>query len=271
MLGVGITAVLLFMALVVFLSAPGISRRAKWPAGFFRHDFAHRGLHGGSVPENSLSAFRRAAGKGYGIELDVQLTRDGEPVVHHDPSLLRTCGADVLIRDILLSQLKQYRLGDSGETVPTFQETLNCVAGRAPLIVELKPMGRRNGELAQKALDCLSAYSGSWVVESFDPRLMRWFRLHAPQAIRGQLAYDPRLGGLPNHGIISWLGARLLMNFLSRPDFLAYQHESEKNLSFRLVRALFKPVTVAWTVKTEETCQRLRGSYDLQIFEGFEP
>ena len=268
MLGV---IVLLCLILYLFLIAPRSPRRGQWPAGLLQRDYAHRGLYGGTVPENSLPAFNRAAQRGYGIELDVQLTLDGEVVVHHDPTLLRTCDVNRRIADMNLGEIRSYPLGDSGETIPTFQEVLECVHGRAPLIVELKTSGRRNEELARKTFEQLRADGGDYCVESFDPRLTRWFRKNAPEVIRGQLAYDPRLGGPPGHGILYWCGANLLMNCVSRPDFVAYCHETDRNLSFRVLRRVFRPVLVAWTVQDQTTCQRLRGQYDLQIFEGFEP
>lgn len=263
--------VFLCLAFYLFLIAPRFPRREQWPAGFFQHDFAHRGLHGGSVPENSLTAFELAAQKGYGIELDVQLTLDGELAVHHDASLNRTCGADRKISEMTAGEIRRYSLGETGEAIPFFHEALDRVHGRVPLIVELKTAGRRNEELARKAYDTLRQYQGDWVVESFDPRLMRWFRKNAPQAIRGQLAYDPRLGGPPGKGVGYMCLAYLLMNFLSRPDFVAYCHETDRNLSFRLARKIFRPVLVAWTVKDRTVCGQLRNQYDLQIFEGFEP
>ena len=261
----------LSLALYLFLIAPRFPRRKQWPDGFFQYDFAHRGLHGGSVPENSLTAFELAARKGYGIELDVQLTLDGELAVHHDDTLLHTCGVERKISELSAEEIRKYSLGETGEPIPFFREVLERVDGRAPLIVELKTAGKRNEALARKTYEALRRYRGSWVVESFDPRVMRWFRKNAPQAIRGQLAYDPRLGGPPGKGAKYWFSANLLMNFLSRPDFLAYCHETDGNLSFRLARKLFWPVLVAWTVRDMETCQRLRKLFDLQIFEGFEP
>lgn len=267
-LGMGLS---LCLALYLFLIAPRFPRRKQWPADFFRYDYAHRGLHGSGVPENSLVAFALAAEKGYGIELDVHLTLDGELVVHHDASLLRTCGVDRRISDMTMGEIRQCSLGDSSEHVPSFQEALDCVHGRVPLIVELKTAEKRNAELAQKVFEQLTKAGGDWVVESFDPRLMRWFRRHAPQVIRGQLAFDPRLGGPTGSGFGYWCLANLLMNCISRPDFVAYCHETDRNLSFSLVRTVFRPVLAAWTVQSQETCQRLRGRYDLQIFEGFEP
>ena len=97
--------------------------------------FAHRGLYGGNIPENSLPAFERAVEAGCGIELDVRLTRDGQVVVCHDDSLLRMCGAEARVRDLTLAELKRLRLKESGETVPTLAEALARVDRRVPLLV----------------------------------------------------------------------------------------------------------------------------------------
>ncbi|MBR3109135.1 MAG: glycerophosphodiester phosphodiesterase [Clostridia bacterium] len=271
MTGILVAAFFLCAVLYLFMIAPRFPRRGQWPAAFFRCSFAHRGLYGGDIPENSLAAFHRAAEKGYGIELDVRLTRDGGLAVHHDASLQRSCGVDRMICDMSVGEIRQYSLGSTGEHIPTLPEALDYVRGRVPLIVELKTAGKRNTELARKVYELLREYRGDWAVESFDPRLMRWFRKNAPQAIRGQLAYDPRLGGPPGKGAIHWLGANLLMNWISRPDFVAYCHETDRNLSFRIMRKLFRPVLAAWTVQSPEAFRRLRHQYDLQIFEGFEP
>ena len=268
-LGWGLAGAAALMGLYLFLIAPKIRRRGGTPA-WFRGYFAHRGLHGGSIPENSLPAFALAAEGGWGIELDVHLTRDGRLVVHHDESLLRTCGVDRLIRDMTLAEISRCRLMGTDNAPPALEAVLSAVGGSAPLIVEIKTAGKRNAELARKVYEALSAYSGPWCVESFDPRLLRWFRKHAPAVFRGQLAYDPaRLG--EKKGVAYALGAHLLMNCISRPDFVAYGHETDANPSFRLMRCLFHPPLAAWTVRSDTASKALEGRYDAQIFEGFLP
>ena len=102
--------------------------------------YAHRGLHNlnEGVPENSMKAFRLAVEKGYGIELDVQLSADGIPVVFHDNTLARMCGVNRRVRELTLAELKALSLGGTKEQIPTFQEFLEMVDGRVPLIVEIK-------------------------------------------------------------------------------------------------------------------------------------
>lgn len=259
------------LCLYLFLIAPG-RRARKRGAAIPRVPYAHRGLYGGQIPENSLSAFRRAAEKGYGFELDVHLTKDGQLAVIHDSSLKRMCGADGSVARMTGEELRRYRLGGTEEPIPFLEEVLETVqAYRPPLIVELKSDGDSWRTLPKLALNALQGYPGFWCVESFDPRMLRAVRKLSPETVRGQLAYDSRLAGEKHREIYFFLGAHLLMNVLSRPDFIAYRHDTDRNISFRLVKRLFHPVLTAWTVKTPEAFKNLRSTYDVQIFEGFEP
>ena len=199
----------LLAGLYLFLIAPGRKRPdASALTGWL---YAHRGLHGGDVPENSLAAFSRAVEAGYGIELDVQLTRDGFLVVHHDASLKRVCGADLRICDITFEELCRHPLPD-GSCVPLFSDVLALVGGRVPLIVEVKHYGgaARN---AASALQQLGAYGGPYCVESFHPLAMRYFRLHAPDVVRGQLA----MGGARQPGETGFIAYFALKHLLVLP------------------------------------------------------
>lgn len=254
--------------LYLFLIAPGRDRPdASALMGWL---YAHRGLHGGDVPENSLAAFSRAVEAGYGIELDVQLTRDGSLVVHHDASLKRVCGADLRICDITCEELCRHPLPD-GSRVPLFSEVLSLVDGRVPLIVEVKHHGgaARN---AAAALEHLRAYGGPYCVESFHPLAMRYFRLHAPGVVRGQLAmggaYRPGEAGAAAHFMLK----HLLVNSLSRPHFIAYSYPEDRTPAMWLMRRCFRPLLAAWTLRSQEALDgALARGYHLPIFEGFAP
>ena len=136
--------ILLLIALILFLIAPACGkRRAEHIRGA---KYAHRGLHNAQVSENTLAAFERACQAGYGIELDVQLSRDGHVVVFHDDDLRRMTGDPRRVDEVDLSELQSLPLPD-GSRIPAFAEVLACVAGRAPLLVEIKN-GKRNSELS---------------------------------------------------------------------------------------------------------------------------
>ena len=260
------------IALYLFLIAPN-PRRRLCPAKMSLMNFAHRGLHDDNhvIPENSLSAFRLAVEKGYGIEFDVHLTKDQALVVHHDDSLLRLCGADVRISGTTLEELAGYRLGDTDEIIPTLDQVLETVNGQVPLLIELKSDKFGDTTLAARLYERMQSYQGIWWAESFDPLMMRWFKKHAPGVIRGQLAVDQTRQKGKKPSLIEKLAGHLLFHFLSRPDFVAYGYETDSNFSFRVMRALFRPALAAWTVRSKKEFDRLQGKYAVQIFEAFRP
>jgi len=240
-------------------------------------DYAHRGLWNTNEPgadnrpENSLAAFRAAVEKDYGIELDVHLTKDGHLVVHHDDSLKRLTGADIRIADSTLDEIRACKL-PNGEAIPTYDEVLETVAGRIPMIVEVKVEKRNHDALAKAVYERMKTYTGPWCMESFDPRAVQWFRMNAPEVIRGQLAFDNAGKGKT---VKLWVRnlyiASMLQNFMARPDFIAFDAKSVKwhSLPIHLLR-LMKPWFVAWTVRSQADMDKWRKQWDLQIFEKFE-
>ncbi len=220
---------------------------------FKNNSFAHRGLHGEGVPENSLWAFRRAAERGFGSELDVHLLADGELAVIHDHSLKRTAGADVKIEDLTLKDLDNYRLEGTDEKIPTLAEVLSLYDGKAPLIIELKSTGNNVDRFCRNTALLLKEYNGKYCVESFDPRCVRWFKKHCPKIIRGQLSenfFKSKNSKLPL--IFKFVMAALLTNFWTSPDFVAYRFSDRKNLSFKICTRLYKIQGVSWTVDINE-------------------
>ena len=174
-----------------FLVAPGRATRAQ-KAPFLCRNYAHRGLHteDGSVPENSLPAFRAAAEAGYAVEMDVHLTADDQLVVFHDDTLERMCGVQGVIDDFTLAELRALRLGKTECVIPTFAEALEALGGRVPLLLEVK-RGHDNRRLCALTLEALRTYTGPYCVESFDPTIVAWFRRNAPDILRGQLSQPP--------------------------------------------------------------------------------
>lgn len=195
------------------------------PSDFRGLFYAHRGLYDNlhGVPENSLPAFRAAAEKGYGVELDVQLSSDGQVVVFHDDTLDRVCGVHGNVIDYSLTELRQMKLLDTEETIPLFTEVLDVLSqGAGPVIVELKS-GKRNNELCEKTRVLLRGYSGVYCVESFDPGIVNWFRKNAPEIIRGQLAMPADHYAAGTNPLLARLLAGCRFSFLNKPDFIAYQ------------------------------------------------
>ncbi|MBR6353800.1 MAG: glycerophosphodiester phosphodiesterase [Oscillospiraceae bacterium] len=211
------------MGLPVLLVAPGsATKRQKAP--FLGRSFAHRGLHSEdrSVPENSLEAFRLAAKAGYGVELDVQLSKDGQVVVFHDDTLDRVCGVHARVDEKSYDELRLLSLCGTEQRIQLLTEVLGVIRGKGPLIVELKN-GRRNRELCEKTYAILSDYEGQVCIESFNPRIVRWFRFHARDLVRGQLATTVGDYGDTVSKPTAFLLSRCLFNFMSRPQFIAYR------------------------------------------------
>ena len=269
--------IILIILLLVYaeLIRPNLPKRDITP--LMGRDYAHRGYWNTNDPgeenrpENSLAGFRAAVEKDYGIELDVHLTKDGHLVVHHDDSLKRLTGVDIRIADSTLAEIRACKL-PNGEPVPTYDEVLDTVAGRIPMIVEVKVENRNHDALSKAVYERMQRYDGPWCMESFDPRAVKWFRMNAPEIIRGQLAFDSAGKG---KNFKEWTRnlyiASMLQNFLARPDFVAFSASSVKwhSLPIHLLR-LMKPWFVAWTVRSQADMDKWRGQWDLQIFEKFE-
>lgn len=269
--------VLLYIGLVIiiaaavyaFLVAPGrIPREAD---ALWRAHYAHRGLHSAdqSIPENSLAAFGRAADAGYGIELDVTITADDKIAVFHDDTLARACGVERDIRDCTWAELESCRLFGTDQRIPLLSEALKLVNGRVPLIVELKHT-RRYRELCGRTAALLDKYPGLYCIESFDPRIVRWFYIHRPDIVRGQLA-----AGMRSYSSAPWYQSlpmsAVLSNVLTRPHFVAYRHQdAHRKRGIRLFRLLGGRL-VAWTVRSAEDERRCRRLFGTVIFEYYNP
>ena len=252
--------------LAIFIFAPRFSGKEK-RAAFWGRNIAHRGLFEAdqSVPENSLAAFGRAVDAGYGVELDVQLSRDGEVVVFHDDDLLRVCGVDKRVDALDLAELLKLSLCGTNERIPLFTEVLTLLGGRVPVIVELKN-GPRNGELCKKTLEILKAYDGEYCIESFNPFIVAWFRFHAPSVLRGVLSQPT--GDFVEANMPRAVGALLgdlAFNFAARPHFIAYRI-GRKPLPVQLCESL-GAIKVAWTAHDENA----EKDFDVVIFEHYRP
>lgn len=243
---------------------PGLAQLQGWY-------YAHRGLHDKDRPENSMAAFRAALEHGYGIELDVHLLKDGNLAVMHDSALLRTTGREGRMEELTTEVLADYHLGGTEETIPEFRRVLELYAGKAPLIVELKPADGNHARLAEAACRMLDGYRGAYCVESFDPRCVLWLKKHRPEVIRGQLAENFLKSGGTLPWYVRWIMTCQLANFVTRPDFVAYRYRDRKRLGNFLVRKLWRVQGVSWTVQTPEEFRTAVEEGWLPIFEGFQP
>lgn len=249
----------------LFVIAPGASGKRQ-RAPFMGKNIAHRGLHSRdkSVPENSLSAFRLAAEAGYAIELDVQLSKDGEVVVFHDDTLDRVCSVHARVDELTLAELKALRLCGTEETIPLFTEVLSTVRGRSAIVCELKD-GKRNRELCRKTYDIISSYNGDICIESFNPMIVGWFRVHASDLLRGQLAAPMREYPATMSRPVVFALSHTLFNFIARPQFIAYK------IGFRPVTVRMSEFLGAMRVGWTSHEPRNEKGRDAVIFEFYKP
>lgn len=262
-----ISIVVLALALIVFINpGPKIKKRDSI-AWLIEVPFAHRGLHGSEVPENSLAALQKAVEAGYGIEIDVQLSADGHVVVFHDYNLQRMTGLDKEVKDLNWAQLQEMKLAGTDQGIPLFKEVLNLVGGRVPLLIEVKNEGKV-GRLEQAVIENLRGYAGEFAIQSFNPFVLRYVRDKAPDIIRGQLSGSFKGEDLALIKI--FILKYLLLNFMSRPVFVSYGCGAlPKWFANRLrQKGLY---LLAWTAKDADEYTKAMTIFDNVIFEGFTP
>lgn len=229
---------------------------------------AHRGLfdNGNGIPENSLPAFARAVTNGFGIETDVQMSADGVLMVFHDDSLKRMTGEDGNLVDKTYEQLRQLRLLDTDCVIPTFDEFLAAAQG-VNLVVEIKTHDKI-GEVEQKVYDALKGYAGHYCIESFNPFIVRWFKRHAPEVIRGTLSCSYEQA--PWSNFKKRLLADLKLCKWNGSQFIAYDAETIRGN--KAVKRFGKKIPIiCWTVKSQTQYDELRDNFDNMIFDSFIP
>ncbi len=234
--------------------------------------YAHRGLHGNGIPENSMAAFRAALEQGYGIELDIHLLKDGNLAVIHDSLLNRTTGRPGHVEDLVTADLSWYTLEGTQETIPELMDVLTLYSGKAPLILELKPENGNHAALCEAVCRMLETYSGPYCIESFDPRCVTWLKKYRPDIIRGFLTenFFKSKNDLPDY--LRFALTHCLTNITCVPDFIAYRfdHRLDSPSNF-LCRKLWKAQGVSWTLRSKAEYDTAVAEGLLPIFEGFDP
>lgn len=251
---------------------PGPSRRQRLEP-FERRLIAHRGLHSNKepAPENSLAAFALAADAGYGIELDVRETADGGIVVCHDDSLRRMAYLDAKVSSMKLEEVRQVRLLKTKEKIPTLREALDLIAGRVPVIVEIKcESTRRAASVCALAAAELDRYNGIYAVQSFNPAVVWWYRRHRGEVLRGQLSERFAKEKFPT-SVGTFFLSCCFFNFITRPDYISYRFSNARLLRFRLQKDLFHVPCAGWTIRSEEQLAAAVPDFEIIIFDRFRP
>ena len=266
---IAVVIVLLFLAYILAIKPN--TKRGEQMSPFEKQYIAHRGFFNNiDVPENSMTAFALAVNRGYGIELDVQLTTDNQLVVFHDTDLDRMCKEQGRLFERSYSELCSYSLLDTDEKIPLLKDVLKLVNGRVPLIIEIKSDGRYI-DTAVEVSNLLSTYSGIYCLESFHPFVVRWFKRNRPGVVRGQLSTDYYKDDEKLIWYKKLVLANLLLNWLAKPDFVAYNHKHSNQVSFKLCQKIYKVKSVAWTIKSQEELEHSKDCFEIYIFDSFIP
>ena len=261
-----IASVLIFLLLLyLFLIAPKKSKEMK---KFKNVLYAHRGLHNDERAENSMSAFRAAVEYGYGIELDIRLSKDGKLVVFHDDTLDRVCGREGRVVDFTADELATFKLCGTDDGIPLFSDVLSMVDGKVKLLVEIKEHPG-DSSVSKAACLMLKEYKGEYIVESFNPISLAVVKKEMPEVMRGILShryYEYEKSRKPLYFLLQ----SLMLNFICRPAFIAYDHRHAGGFGLRLVRFLFRVPTLAWTVRSpEDEAKARKNGFDSVIFENY--
>ncbi|MDR0287951.1 MAG: glycerophosphodiester phosphodiesterase [Clostridiales bacterium] len=224
---------------------------------------AHRGLHSQGMPENSLDAYKMAIKSGYAIELDLRLTSDEKVVVFHDESTVRMTGAKYIIEKTDYETLSKLRLNSTNSKIPLFSEVLELVAGKVPLLIEIKN-DRSPGVLEKSICDILKEYDGRFAIQSFNPWTLNYVKRLEPDYPRGQLSW------IYDDNSLVWvfrlIGRSMVANAINKPLFISYRIN---DLPSKRIANLRKKgmIILGWTVRSKSDLNHAKKYCDNVIFE----
>ncbi len=261
---VGVLLGFVFFCLV-FRVDSARTKQATW----LRGHYAHRGLYSKdqSIPENSLGAFSRSIQEGLGIELDVQLSQDGKVYVFHDDALMRMTGTQGILEEKTSEELNQLRLKNSGEKIPLLSEALTLVAGKVPLLVELKSTARK-AESVKAVIDLMKSYPGHFAYCSFDPLMLNLLKKYDKDRLRGlnmEYSLNKKQYGLTTRLILQFA----LLTPLNRPDYLSVDYTRIPCI-YRLWR-LFGAYGMMWALPSQTAENAVSDLCETVIFEHYRP
>jgi glycerophosphoryl diester phosphodiesterase len=264
-----VVILIVILALVAIICALVFPGKKKNIDEYVNVKYAHRGLHNGERAENSISAMKAAVEAGFGIELDVRLSKDGVLMVFHDDTLDRVCGREGKVINFTAEELATFKLNGTDDGIPTFDEVLEVVGGKVPLLVEIKE-NAGDSSVSKAAAERLKSYSGPYIVESFNPLSVKNAASILPEVACGFLSRHftkEEETKKPLYFILE----NLLINRVSNPSFIAYKHEDHYMPMLKLAR-LLGARTIAWTVRSpEEEKAAYEHGFATVIFENYIP
>lgn len=264
-----VVILIVILALVAIICALVFPGKKKNIDEYVNIKYAHRGLHNSERAENSISAMKAAVDMGFGIELDVRLSKDGVLMVFHDDTLDRVCGREGKVIDFTAEELATFKLNGTDDGIPTFDEVLEVVGGKVPLLVEIKE-NAGDSSVSKAAAERLKSYRGPYIVESFNPLSVKNAASILPEVACGFLSRHftkEEETKKPLYFILE----NLLINRVSNPSFIAYKHEDYYMPMLKLAR-LLGARTIAWTVRSpEEEKAAYEHGFATVIFENYIP
>lgn len=231
------------------------------------YKIAHRGLHTEMFPENSFGAFEHAISHNMAIELDIQPSLEGTPMVFHDVHLKRLTGVDDVVYHQLESDLKNIPLNHTAYKISSLEDTLAFVAGRVPLLIEIKADAPVIS-LTNAVIECLENYEGKVAVHSFSPKVVRHLKAKAPHLLRGQISSDFKTTEMSFWR--KFYLSRMLLNWLTKPDFITYDIRGLPHPSVLKYQAS-NGIVLGYTAKNKKAYQAALKMVDNVIFEEFLP
>jgi len=231
---------------------------------------SHRGLHNiyNGVVENSISAFKESIKHNLPIELDIHLTKDNQIIVFHDYDLKRLTIETEYIKEVDKDYLSNIKLLDTNDTIPTLIEVLELVNGQVPILIEIKPQ-EVVGPLENALNELLKSYTGEVAIQSFDPYSVLWFKKNNPKILRGQLSCSYTID-IDLSPFKKFLYKNLLLNFMTKPDFIGYDVEHLDNIMVKFNRRIMKIPILAWTIKNKDDFDKAKMGADNIIYEKVE-
>jgi glycerophosphoryl diester phosphodiesterase len=275
--------IIALLIIILLIAAGGIGycmrpsqdslRKARFKP-FEKFYFAHRGLHDENydTPENTIAAFRRAISYGYGVTIDVRLTKDKQLVALGRDNMLPLCGINIPVHSATYDELHIHTIKNTNERVPLLSKALEEIAGRVPVIIELPPELDYN-ELCHLTAQLLDGYEGEVCVQSLSPDIVAWFKQNRSDILRGQMAvdmFDARNQSSDNLPT-KFAKTFMLTNFKSQPDFVSYDFIAFDSIVMKLMRQVFGVETAGWTMTSQKCIDDLDKKFDIKIFEGFMP
>ncbi len=221
----------------------------------------HRGKHDGNVKENTMEAIVKAMEDNLALEMDVRLSKDNMVVLSHDDNLKRVFNVEKNVSELTYEEIKKV----TNNGVPLLEDVLNVVNGKIPLMVEVK--SSKVGLLENKVYELLKNYKGKYVIVSFNPFTLRYFRKIDSSIIRGQISYNYKSSKM--NFFLKFILRNMLLNVFSKPHFISYgiDGENTKLLAKYRKKGYF---IIGWTYKDEKDKERLSKIYDNMIIENLQ-